>query len=280
MTSSLGSGAGGGVNGGTLALVLVAVAVVAAVALAFVLGGCGRGADRNIVYEDMETAFDQAGLRSANIGLFTRTEQDGNITYENGGSGVIFARDGNLYYALTSAHVVSAAGAQFLVYTVNTDMRMEEIPGFDLNVLAQEAYDAMYVAEVLFASGRDDLAVIRFACEEELAVAPIAESDPGVGDRILCVGNPGNEWFSVTYGKVTSGMKRLGETTGFPSTVMEHSAYMNTGSSGGAAFGEGMELVGITPGVVMSLDRRSVERGVLIPASEIRLCLAEWGGQW
>lgn len=77
-------------------------------------------------------------------------------------------------------------------------------------------------------------------------------------------------------GCVTSGIKTFGASTGYPSNAMEHNAYMDAGSSGGAAIDEDMKLVGITPGVVTSFDRNSVDRGVLIPASEIRLCLDEW----
>ena len=79
-------------------------------------------------------------------------------------------------------------------------------------------YDAMYSAEVLFTSTRDDLAVIRFAADEDLSVID---------------------------------------------NVMEHSAYMNVGSSGGAAIGEDMKLVGITPGIFISLDRNNFDKNDL-----------------
>jgi hypothetical protein len=48
------------------------------------------------------------------------------------------------------------------------------------------------------------------------------------------------------------------------------------GSSGGAAIGEQMQLVGITPGASLSPDGKTFRYGVLIPVSEIRLCLDEW----
>lgn len=48
------------------------------------------------------------------------------------------------------------------------------------------------------------------------------------------------------------------------------------GSSGGAAFNEQMKLAGITPGAYLSPDGKTFHCGVLIPISEIRLCLAEW----
>ena len=65
------------------------------------------GGDRGAVYEDMKEAFDKADLLSANIGLFSKTEKDGSVSYGECGSGVIFAKDEDGYYALTAAHVVS-----------------------------------------------------------------------------------------------------------------------------------------------------------------------------
>ncbi len=245
----------------------------------FALSGCSDHNEdsRSVVYEDMQASFEQAGLRSSNIGIFSKTEKDGSVSYGECGSGVIIRREGNVYYALTAAHVVSTENAQLLVFTVNTEMKTETtIPGTDYSVLAREAYDAMLPAGIEYVSDRDDLTVIRFATDEELAVITMAEDDPEKGDRILCVGNPQNEWFAVSYGKVTSGMEKFGETHGFPSNAMKHTAYMQVGSSGGAAVNEQMQLVGITPGGYYSADGSRFRYGVLIPASEIKICLEEW----
>ena len=157
-------------------------------------------------------------------------------------------------------------------------MKSENIPGADFNILATEVYDTMVPAEIEYVSTRDDLAVVRFSSEEDLAVMPIAENDPKKDDRILCVGNPQNDWFAVSYGKVTSGMETFGELQGRPSNGMKHTAYMHVGSSGGAAVNEKMELIGTTPGGSYSLDGKTFNYGVLIPVSEIRLCLNEWAG--
>ena len=72
---------------------LVLMLIVGSVLL---LNGCSGDTDdsRNIVYEDMKNAFDESGLLSANIGIFSRTEKDGSVTYGEGGSGIIFKKDG------------------------------------------------------------------------------------------------------------------------------------------------------------------------------------------
>ena len=259
-------------------VILLLTLIAGAVSL---LSGCSGNTNdsRNVVYEDMKETFDRSGLLSANIGIFSKTEKDGNISYGEGGSGVIIQKDGESYYALTAAHVVSVEGAKLLVFTVNTEMKSEDIPGVNFHVLSPEAYDAMYPAEIVYVSDRDDLAVIRFSAAEDLSVITAAESDPVKGDRIMCIGNPQNEWFALSFGKVTSGMEPFGESQGFPSYAMRHSAYIQIGSSGGAALNEQMQLVGIVPGGSFSLDGKDFRYGVLIPASEIRLCLEAWGGQ-
>ena len=254
--------------------------ILAILALTCTLSGCtGNKDDRNVVYEDMKAAFEKANLLSSNIGIFTKIENDGSVSYGECGSGVVFEKKDGVYYALTAAHVISVENAQLLVFTVNTEMKTDIIPGVDYNVLSQESYESMYKAETVYVSKRDDLAVIRFSADENLSIIEIADADPAKGDRIMCVGNPENEWFAVSYGKVTSDIEKYGEAQGFPSNAMKHSAYIQVGSSGGAAINEEMKLVGITPGASLSLNGKTFKYGVLIPVSEIRICLDEWNRQ-
>ncbi len=260
------------------------IGIILTLAMVILFVGCsvGNDDDQKIAYkeyEDMEAAFEESDLMSANIGIFSRTEEDGSVTYGEGGSGVIVEKKDGTYYALTCAHVVSAENTQLLVFTIHTEMKMDHIPGVDLKIPSLETYESMYPAETVYVSKRDDLAVIRFSADEELSVIELAESDPEINDRIMCVGNPQNEWFAVSYGKVTSGIEKFGEAHGFPSNAMRHSAYINVGSSGGAAFNEQMQLVGITPGISSSIDGKEFKYGVLIPASEIRICMDEWTKQ-
>lgn len=258
-----------------LSALLILMLTVGAV---FCLSACfGNNEDsRNIVFEDMKATFEESGLLSSNIGIFSKTEKDGSISYGECGSGVIFKRDGSKYYALTAAHVVSVENAQLLVSTTNTEMKSDDISGLDYSVLSRETYESMIKAETEFVSTKDDLAIISFSTDEELSVIPVADADPNKDDRIMCVGNPESEWFAVSYGKVTSGIEKFGEVQGFPSNAMKHTAYMQVGSSGGAAINEQMQLVGITPGGYYSADGKNFKYGVLIPASEIKICLDEW----
>ena len=230
--------------------VKIAALMIIAVFIPIIITGCKSENDnRNIVYEDMKTAFEKSGMLSANIGLFSKTETDSQTSYANGGSGVIFDKRDGAYYALTAAHVVSTENSRLLVFTTNTDLKNEEIPGLDnTTLLSTDTYESMYPAEVLYVSTRDDLAVIRFTADEDLSVMETADSDPKEGNRIMCIGNPQNDWFAVSYGIITSGIETFGEFKDHPSNGMKHTAYMQVGSSGGAALDENMKLVGITPG--------------------------------
>lgn len=259
-------------------IVRVMALLLTAVMVPIFFTGCkSANENKNIVYEDMKTDFEKSHKLSSNIGLFSKTEHDGETDYSNGGSGVIFDKRDGAYYALTAAHVVSTENAQILVFTTNNKMKKEETPGFeDMNMLSLEAYDSMYPAEVLYVSTRDDLAVIRFTADEDLSVIETADSDPKNGDRIMCIGNPQNDWFAVSYGTITSGIEKFGAETSHPSNAIKHTAYMQVGSSGGAALDENMKLVGITPGASLSLDGKDFYYGVMIPVSEIRICLDEW----
>ena len=83
--------------GKILTVILVLLTLVA------ILSGCaGNNDSQNTVYEDMQAAFQKANILSANIGIFSKTESDGTVSYGECGSGVIFDKKGGYYYALTA----------------------------------------------------------------------------------------------------------------------------------------------------------------------------------
>ena len=78
--------------------------LVSALTFTIAFSGCSNSNDsRNVIHEDMKASFEQADLLSANIGIFTKTENNGSVSYGEGGSGVIFEKQENTYYALTAA---------------------------------------------------------------------------------------------------------------------------------------------------------------------------------
>lgn len=68
-----------------------------------------------------------------------------------------------------------------------------------------------------------------------------------------------------------SNVFRYGIILGFPSHVRRHSAYIQVGSSGGAAIGEDMRLVGINPGASFSPVGYYPEIPLVPPLISVRL---------
>ena len=69
-------------TGKILSVILVMLTLTA------VLSGCaGNNDSRNVIYEDMQAAFQKANLLSANIGIFSKTEKDGAVSYGECGTG-------------------------------------------------------------------------------------------------------------------------------------------------------------------------------------------------
>lgn len=144
------------------------------------------------------------------------------------GSGFIISPDG---YLLTNAHVVR--GAQKVTVTL-TDGRSfaGEVKGTD---------------EIL------DLAVVKVDTEgKKLPVAPIgASSDLEVGDWVIAVGNPVGLDNTVTLGIVSS-LNRSSSEVGIPEkrlNLIQTSASLNPGSSGGPICNQWGEVVGISTAV-------------------------------
>lgn len=144
------------------------------------------------------------------------------------GSGFIISADG---YLLTNAHVVR--NAQKVTVTL-TDGRSFAgiVKGSD---------------EFL------DLAVVKVDCEgRQLPVAPMGvSSDLQVGDWVIAVGNPVGLDNTVTLGIVSS-LNRSSSEVGIPEkrlSLIQTSASLNPGSSGGPICNQWGEVVGISTAV-------------------------------
>ena len=127
------------------------------------------------------------------------------------GSGVIYDRDGNDYYALTNAHVIR-----------NTDsIRLTLHDGIELE------------AKLIGSDPNHDIAVLRFSSREPLAVATLGDSDTlVVGDQVLAVGSPFGFQSTVTSG-IISGVGRAQGSNPWAEFI-QTDASINPGNSGGA----------------------------------------------
>lgn len=173
------------------------------------------------------------------------------------GTGVIVTRSG---YVLTNYHIID--GSEKIQVMLLTDQ-------------AHTYYDA----EVIGFDEEFDIAVLKFEAPD-LTPAPLGDSDIlAVGDRVYAEGNPmGNLLGSMTDG-IVSALDRDDEVDGSGMGMIQTSAALNPGSSGGALLNESGQVVGITSAKITGLVRENDEPvddaavvegiGLAIPISDI-----------
>ena len=166
------------------------------------------------------------------------------------GSGVIYKKTGDMYYAVTNNHVVED-GHSFAI---------------------RFADDTTVPAELIGVDETSDLAVLRFTTTKDLPVVAFGDSDNlQSGTIILAVGHPNGYDFynSVTFG-IVSGTNRYFDINNDDVKDMfvgyiQHDAAINSGNSGGALFNLEGEVVGIN---VIKIASTEIEgMGFAIPGS-------------
>ena len=172
-------------------------------------------------------AYEKASQSVVGIEISTGTSvTNGRISSNTSfvGSGVVISQDA---YVLTYNHVIDASETIYVI-----------------------ANEKEYPAELVAADAESDVAVL--LCEGlDVPAAAIGNSDAlSVGDWALVIGNPLGEAFTntLTVG-VISGLGRdvssVGARTG-AANLIQTSAEINAGNSGGGLFNIAGELVGIT----------------------------------
>ena len=233
---------------------------------------------RTRVFTDMQERLDEVALSV--IGILPRTEkEDGSVSYGGGGTGVIYASNSNTYYAVTAAHVVNNPAAENKVYTLKTEYTVDPVmEELGIEAAAETFYESLADAKIEYISPDSDIAVISFESEDELSCAEFEEKMPAKGDRIVCLGHPDSRKLTVTYGTIKTGLKKVemkdrGNGTKASDLVMEHDAWLNSGSSGGPAFSENMKLYGINTGGSFTLTG-NFRKGFMIPYDQLEECIS------
>ena len=141
---------------------------------------------------------------------------------EGAGSGVIV--DGEEGYIITNDHVID--GATQIVVTLRSGSK--------------------YEAELVGTDALTDIAVLRIRPEEPLTAATLGDSGSlQVGEIAVAIGNPlGQLGGSVTEG-IISALDREIAVEGEVMTVLQTSAAINSGNSGGGLFNGKGQLIGI-----------------------------------
>ncbi|MFW6285526.1 MAG: S1 family peptidase [Bacillota bacterium] len=201
-------------------------------------------------------------LRRANVGVNVKYKSDGSWLPGSGsqgesqGSGVVFGKSENYYYALTNFHVVDPKDYD------------------EMNVTAVPSMEEIEIDAEVVANDEDrDLAVIRFErADYDIGTIKINLSvyeDLTQKEMLLAVGNPSAVNSIVTFGQYHG----MVNTDDVDFKVVYHSALIYPGNSGGALANTDGYLVGInTWGVSGESDR-----SLAVPLDEIHAFLEEEG---
>ena len=176
----------------------------------------------------------------------TSTAYGQEYTTSGAGSGVIYTTDG---YIITNYHVV----------------------GKDTKTISVTLYNGeVYEGKYIYGDEYADISVIKIE-KNDCTPAKIGDSTKMVlGDTVLAIGNPLGCGLSVTDG-IVSALARDVTVENTTMTLMQTSAAINSGNSGGGLFNTDGELIGI---VNAKIGGTSVEgMGFAIPSSTVVKCL-------
>ncbi|MGB7708413.1 MAG: COP23 domain-containing protein [Microcoleus sp.] len=185
----------------------------------------------------------------AQLAMFSTVEVNNTLGFSGSGSGVIIAKQGNIYTVLTANHVVASLAQEYSIRTHleknYTAIRIQRLPKNDRDL---------------------DLALMQFQSREQYPVAPMGESERAVvGSTIYVAGYPlpiasGFERkLEFTTGIISSRLDRASSGYG-----LRYQAVTRRGMSGGPVFDADGKIVGIhgqgdTVGTIMSQFNGQIE---------------------
>ena len=164
------------------------------------------------------------------------------------GTGVVMTADG---YIITNAHVIEGA--------FRADVSLEDGRSFQAKLVGSDA--------------ATDLAVLKVEAED-LSPAVFGDSDQMmVGDTVVAIGNPMGEQLrgTMTDG-ILSAINRDMEVDGNTMTLLQTTAALNTGNSGGALVNDQGQVIGITNMKLISnvSDNTLEGLGFAIPTTTVK----------
>ena len=156
-----------------------------------------------------------------------------------GGSGVILGTDDSSATAVTNSHVVRG-------------LRRAGGRSWGRGIEVTVSGGTSIPAEVLGDDPPSDLAVVRFAPEDEPTVATLGEAgNLAVGQLVVAIGNPLGFQRSVTAGVVSAlGRSIRGESGRLIENVIQTDAAINPGNSGGPLADASGRVVGINTAII------------------------------
>ena len=259
----------------------ILVVVIAFVIVKEVIPIVNENDSKNRIFNEFDDKISE--LEKSIIGIIPKNELGEYTSYTSIGSGVIFEKQANRYYAITALHVVDYENTTFKAFTRNTNFSGEIIqPDNKINFMIpdEKYYSSLLDLSVEYKSETTDLAIVSFTSDEELPVLEFETNNLNIGDKIICIGHPEGKRYVTTYGYITSNLKDSSYVTNISKIkihdkVIEHNAYMNHGNSGGAAINENLKLVGINVGGSFTILKH-YKKGYMIPYDIIQTNINDW----
>ena len=197
----------------------------AALALAVVLCMsllCGTASAATLVVIDLADMVDE--ISPSVVEVFTETKQVSSwlqeYVTEGAGSGVVLTEDG---YIVTNHHVID--GASTIKVRLNSGQT--------------------YTAALTGTDEKTDLAVLKINASGLTAAKMTDSSKARVGDFVIAIGNPLGELGGTVTEGIISAKDREVTIDGQTMTLLQTSAAVNPGNSGGGLFNLDGELVGV-----------------------------------
>ena len=165
------------------------------------------------------------------------------------GTGIVMSADG---YLLTNAHVVANSRTVYAAF-------------YD---------DTILEAKLVGADADADVAVLKVEASN-LTPAEFGDSDQLLcGDMVVAIGDPLGYRTSITQG-IVSALNRIVNVDGVDMEVIQTSAPINFGNSGGALINDHGQVVGITTMKIVSEDNTIEGLGFAIPMTNVKET-ADW----
>lgn len=160
------------------------------------------------------------------------------------GTGIVLTADG---YIITNAHVIQRAAQAEVV--LNNDLS--------------------YQARLVGISEEEDLAVLKVEATD-LTPAEFGDSFAlKVGDEVSALGNPLGYRMSLTPGIISAIDRRL-DVDGNTMYLLQTSAAINFGNSGGALFNDRGQVIGVTAVKIVTDDGSTEGLGFAIPVERVK----------
>lgn len=199
--------------------------------------------------KEIEKKIEEETIYSVFTIEVTNMVKNSNHAYTSQGSGVVFYKEENMYYAFTNNHVV----VKPIEYEVTQ------------SISVIDADDSRFTAEKIHELNDFDLAIVKFTSSSNYVIPNIEKMPMKANRDVVAIGSPLGVKNVVTLGKskmITSappGKETYLSNIDFP--VIVHTAKIDNGSSGGPLFDYKLDLVGINY-ATGTLNKREVSLSI------------------